>query len=115
MQMHRLIIPGVTRIDHRDGNGLNNTRANLRAATSAENNHNRRSNIGTTSIYKGVCRIPADRWRAYIWVRSRQHSLGCFVSETAAARAYDAAAREAFGAYARVNFPGTGEQPALLR
>src|SRR5690348_4214699 len=40
LRMHRLILPGVPLIDHRDGNGLNNTRANLRAADKSRNGFN---------------------------------------------------------------------------
>ena len=56
--MHRLILglkEGDGKItDHIDGNGLNNSRSNLRICTSAENNFNQRPQAGKTSKYKGV-------------------------------------------------------------
>lgn len=103
--MHRLVAgagPGE-QIDHRDGDGLNNRRTNLRRATTSQNGGNmapRPSRHG----YKGV--TPArSRWAARIMVGYRRRHLGTFDSPEEAARAYDEAAREAWGEYARTNFP----------
>jgi hypothetical protein len=107
--MHRVIlgIPVDLQVDHRDMNTLNNQRPNLRAATRAQNNGNRRSHRGSTSRYKGVFWSgQAEKWQARIIVDSRQVHLGLFVDEAAAARAYDAAAREHFREFARLNFEG---------
>jgi len=109
--LHRLLMPGIPEIDHWDGDGLNCQRWNLRPATRSQNNANarKRSHVGAqppTSCWKGVSwRGDRGKWRAYLVVGGRQQSLGQFTSEIDAARAYDAAAREAFGAFARLNFP----------
>lgn len=91
-------------VDHRDGSGVNNQQLNLRWVTNKQNQMNRRSFIGT-SQYKGVCWNKASRkWQTQIRVNSRLKYLGRFDSEEDAARAYDAAALEHFGEFARLNF-----------
>src|SRR6185437_13748204 len=45
IRMHILIM-GRKGIDHRDHNGLNNQRSNLRIATGSQNNQNMRSALG---------------------------------------------------------------------
>jgi hypothetical protein len=101
--MHRLLMgvgPGQ-RVDHRDGDGLNNRRSNLRLVTSGLNQANRRV-VLSKSGYKGVTQR-AGRWRAYITVGGKFQSLGAFATPEEAARAYDAAARELFGEFACTN------------
>lgn len=104
--MHRLILqpPAGVVVDHIDHDGLNNQRANLRQCSQAENVRNQRKTRGR-SRYKGVLQTPNGRWRAEITKDYRNRHIGVFDSEEAAARAYDAAARELFGAFAHPNFP----------
>lgn len=101
--------PGVI-IDHIDRNPLNNRRLNLRLATRQENNWNRRPNRNCSSRFKGVGRVnrwtrAKNPWWASIARDGRSHYLGRFLTEEAAARAYDAKARELFGEFAYLNFP----------
>jgi hypothetical protein len=107
--MHDLIM-GCAGIDHRNGYGLDNTDPNLRKATDAENGRNRGPSLGATSAYKGVCWSSRHkRWRAKITIsKDRPRELGLFVVEVDAALAYDAAAAEEFGEFARLNFPVGG-------
>lgn len=115
--LHRFLMPGVMEIDHKDGNGLNCQRWNLRDVTRAQNMANaakRLSNGGVplSSLWKGVSwREDRGKWRAYIFVGGRQRNLGHFAEEIEAAQAYDAAARETFGSFARLNFPRAGDLP----
>ena len=116
-KMHRLIL-GVKKgevVDHIDGNGLNNTRANLRVCTMAENSRHRlrknssnRNRSKPTSIYKGVYRIDTKqpRWVAAIGCDRKTNYLGCFPSELEAAAAYDRAALRLFGKFASLNIGG---------
>jgi len=110
--MHRQILnapPGVE-CDHRNGNGLDNRRCNLRICTSGQNKMNQRPR-GGTSQFKGVrWHRQAKRWQAEIMINSKHRYLGLFADETDAARTYDVAARELFGEFARTNFEAIGEQ-----
>jgi hypothetical protein len=90
-------------IDHVDGNGLNNSIANLREATHAENQHNRGAKANNTSGFKGVCWAKrSGKWVATITVGRRQRHLGFFDDPAEAHAAYCAAAGEMHGEFARV-------------
>lgn len=112
--MHRVILcPPSDRVtDHIDRDGLNNHRCNLRVATRFQNARNARRRSDCKSQFKGVRNESANcnltrPWRAVIGGISsgtRRH-LGYFATEEDAARAYDVAAREAYGEFAFQNFP----------
>lgn len=112
--MHREIAKRMgidTRPDHRDCDGLNNQRSNLRDATEDQNNQNRRKQLGATSQFKGVYWSKTEqKWCARIFVAGKRVQLGLFKDEKSAGRAYDAAARKHFGQFARINFPETPEE-----
>lgn len=99
-------LTGWPLVDHRDGDGLNNQRSNLRAATHAQNAANMRPHNRNKSGYKGVYSPRrGDRWRAGIWAEGRSRLLGYFDTAKDAALAYDAAAFVVWGEYAWLNFP----------
>lgn len=92
--------------DHINGNGLDNRRANLREATSVQNACNRRLGSKNTSGFKGVSwKAASKKWVARIKTHGKATHLGYFSTPQEAARAYDAAARELHGEFARLNFP----------
>lgn len=102
--MHRMInkTPDGLRTDHRDGNGLNNTRSNLRTATAVQNGQNRAPNSKGSSKYKGVhWHRKASRWRAEIRLNGRLHHLGLFLDERKASAAYNERAKQEFGEFYR--------------
>lgn len=105
--MHRLIMgtnPDMD-IDHANSNGLDNRRQNLRWATRGQNCANSRKRHNTSSEFKGVTWDKnAHKWAVMIRVDGRLRWLGRFVSQREGARAYDTAAREAFGEFAKCNF-----------
>lgn len=106
--MHRLIMcppPGMV-VDHVNGDPLDNRRGNLRVCTSQQNNRNAAGRrVKAVSAFKGV-QLLRGRYRARIRVGMADISLGYFSDAEAAARAYDRAAVEHFGDFARLNFPG---------
>lgn len=106
MKMHRVVmgVPSHIDVDHKNGNGLDNQRENLRVATKVQNTRNQKLRSTNTSGYKGVSRS-AGRWAAVLYVDYTQIYIGCFDDKRVAARAYDFAAMIHFGEFARINFP----------
>lgn len=108
INMHRQIL-GITdpKIfgEHKDGDGLNNQRYNLREATNKENQHNQRQKQGGTSKYKGVYwNKKQEKWKAHIRLGDASPAyLGVFENETDAAIAYNKAATKHYGEFARLN------------
>lgn len=105
LRMHRIILgmPEGYDSDHRDGNGLNNQRCNLRICTRSQN-HMNRHRIRGRSIYKGVSwHKGGKKWEAHITLNGKHLHLGLFTSETEAAIAYNEAALKYHGEFARIN------------
>lgn len=105
--MHRAIAADIRgEVDHVDGDGLNNQRANLRPASDSQQRQNARRRSDNTSGFKGVTRRSGVRpWSARIKRDGICRHLGAFTTPEEAARAYDRAALELFGEFARLNFP----------
>jgi hypothetical protein len=119
-QLHRFIIgirdPAIL-VDHRNGDPLDNRRQNLRVASHAQNLQNaKKKRNARTSQYKGVhlqTKQGRKKWQVMIRAPGRARWVGGFETEEEAARAYDIAARDAFGEFACVNFPKEGERCAI--
>lgn len=111
VRLHRILLsaPKGVQVDHRDGDGLNNRRTNLRLCTHGQNQQNRKA-VVSKSGYKGVKRIDKKpqwsvRWIAAIKKDGRSRHLGSYDTAEEAARAYDRAAVQLFGEFASLNFP----------
>ena len=108
VMMHRFITnaPAGYDVDHRDDNGLNNCRENLLVCSHQENLARQRTHSDNRSGYRGVNKQTiSSSWVARICHRGQTFHLGSHPTPEAAARAYDAKARELYGPNARVNFP----------
>lgn len=105
--MHRQILkaPPEFTVDHINHDGLDNRRANIRLATTAENNRNKRMKRNKASGYKGVSyRLNRTKpWRAEISMNGKRIHIGYYETSTDAALAYDKKAKELFGEFALTN------------
>lgn len=107
-RMHRYIM-GVSDeriVDHIDGNGLNNTRLNLRIGSQSQNCVNRKS---TPGLGLRGARKKKNLWQAYIKYRGRQRSLGYFKTEIEAHEAYLVEATKLHGKW--MPLPATQQEP----
>lgn len=89
-------------IDHANGDRSDNRWASLRIASPTENNANSRRPKNNTTGFKGVTCF-RGKYRAQIAERRKRVWLGDFETAEAAALAYAAAARRAFGPFARAS------------
>lgn len=107
--LHRFIMRVLNKkiqIDHKDGNGLNNTRKNLRLCTSGQNAMNKSITLGIskTSKFKGVqLNLRNMRWISVINFNRKLIHLGTFDSQKEAAIKYDKSAVKYFGKFAKTN------------
>jgi hypothetical protein len=108
---HRLAILWMTgewpedQTDHINGDRADNRWGNLREATNAQNQRNtNKLRSDNTSGLKGVCwDKAAGKWKAAININGQTIYLGLFLSTQDAARAYDEAAPQYHGEFARTN------------
>ncbi len=114
---HRLAIfymtgkwPAKAHVDHRNGNKADNSWANLREATFAENSHNAPMRATNTSGYKGVSwAARKKKWVARITNNYRVHVIGYYATKEEAHKAYCDTAAELHGEFAHT---GTNSQAA---
>lgn len=111
--MHRAILnltdPSI-KIDHKNQNGLDNRRCNLRIATIAQNACNIKAHTGSTSKYLGVSIRKyktksgiVTLWQATIRVNKNKIYIGSFNNEQVAAQAYNKFAALHHGEFANLN------------
>jgi hypothetical protein len=109
--LHRVLLeaPNGKRVDHRNGDPLDNRKTNLRLATHQQNMFNRCKSHTfkgkpTASTFKGVSWDRSrGRYKAQIKKDGVNHNLGRFMDERSAAMAYARAAQELFGEFAYTN------------
>ncbi len=108
--MHQFIMQTEQEVDHIDGDGLNNCKANLRIVTHAQNIQNQRVQRRSKSGYRGVTYFPDcgewkrnKPWRARIKVNGQDRTIGYFETPEQAATAWNEEAVKVWGQYARLN------------
>ena len=110
VRMHRAIMNVIgdgAIIDHKDRDGLNNQRSNLRIANTSENGSNRQPSKSGTSKFLGVCLdkgAKKKKWIAQIKKGGVVVKLGRYEFEHEAAIAYDNKAKELHGEFANLKF-----------
>jgi len=100
--MHRVILDAKTgkEVDHKDRDGLNNQRNNIRLCVHKENQRNREAQRNSKSGHKGVSWDKSrNKWTAHIM----RKNIGRYLAVGAAIKAYNAAAKEIFGEFAYLN------------
>jgi len=96
--------PSDMETDHRDGNGLNNQRENLRICTRQQNSQNGLAHKDSSSQFKGVSlKKGRHKWVACIMQNGKLAHLGYFDNEIEAAKTYNTKAKELFGEFAKLN------------
>lgn len=107
LYMHRILMnpPQGIQIDHRDGDGLNNQRANIRLATHSQNHMNKRSWRAPKSGYRGVfLQVQTkSKYTAQICVNGKTIMVCGFNSPKDAAKEYNNLAIKHHGEFAVLN------------
>jgi hypothetical protein len=115
IKMHRLILnlkKGDAAVcDHKNRNGLDNRKENLRLVTIGLNNYNCKKYVSNTSGYRGVSwRKCLNKWSVRIDSKGITVFCGCYRNLEQAASEYDKAAILLYGANAILNFPERHKQ-----
>lgn len=103
--MHRVVlgVSGGFFADHRDRDGLNNRRTNLRTATPTQNAYNRIASRNNTSGAKGVTwNKSLGKWQTSIRASGKSFHLGTFTDFKEATAAYAKACADLHGDFGRV-------------
>lgn len=103
IRMHRQLLdltdPKI-QVDHIDGDSLNNQRSNLRMCDTSQNMCNTKpyNNRRWKGVYKHN-----NKWKALLRSNGKIVYLGLYSTPEEAAKAYDVAALEYHGEFARIN------------
>lgn len=117
--MHRIVwerhngpVPDGLMIDHKNGDGYNVTKDNLRLANPRQNVLNSKTRSHNKSGYKGVHIDPRreNKYQAMIRINGRLEHIGMFNSPEVAASAFNIVAAIVHGPYARFNNVPTSQE-----
>jgi hypothetical protein len=107
IMMHRKIMKDSSGkiIDHKNHDGLDNRKCNLRICNCSQNTKNSKIYKTNTSGFNGVIwNKERKKWRAQIYKDYQTIFIGYFKDKEVAARAVDEKAIELFGEFAILNF-----------
>ena len=104
VRMHREILglkhgDGITG-DHKNGDGLDNRRSNLRKCTKSQNTMNSDRKKGKYG-FRGIDKTPHGKFNARIWIDGKKKHLGAFSTASEAGECYKKAAKKIFGDFYR--------------
>jgi hypothetical protein len=92
-------------VDHKDHDGLNNQKDNLRVCTKDENKRNIRSQKGSTSKYLGVSYDKEKaKWKTQVTIGGVKIFNKRFDTEIEAAEAYDKVCKDNNSEFSNLNF-----------
>lgn len=97
--------PDGAQVDHRNNDGLDNRRSNLRVASHAQNHQNMKATRTNKHSFKGVYYREGRGFCAQCVCQSKKHTRSGFATAELAARAYDELAEQLHGEFAYLNFP----------
>lgn len=113
--MHSVILNTNKLIDHKDHNGLNNQKHNIRVCSKTQNGQNRTSAKNSSSKYLGVAlkKVKSLKpcgslvvycyWQSMIMINKKHTFIGTFKNEIDAALSYNEAAKKHHGEFANLN------------
>jgi hypothetical protein len=105
VKLHRLVTSfEFPIVDHKNRNGLDNRKINLREGTNQGNSANSK-HFRSKTLYRGIKINPSGKCYPRIKVNGEYIYLGVFSDVVLAAKAYDEAARKYHGEFAYQNFP----------
>ena len=103
--LHNILLdiqPGTGKqVDHKDRNGLNCVRSNMRVTTTLKNGWNKTYPIGSSG-FRGVTKR-GRKWAAQIQIDGVKQQIAVFSSPVEAAIAYNEYAKKHFGEFAVLN------------
>ena len=105
-----LNIANKPEVNHKDGNGFNNRRSNLRTCNQTQNLGNSKIPKTNKTGYKGVYTTENSQkprtcpFMSKIQFQKKHIHIGYYMTAEEAARAYDQKAKELFGEFAKTNF-----------
>jgi hypothetical protein len=105
--LHRRVMncPTGKQVDHKNRNGLDCRKSNLRLATPSENGLNGRARK-SLSGFRGIKRVNGTHWQPRIIINGKSVArFGSYIDPEEAARVYDNLARRYYGEFACLNFP----------
>lgn len=107
VRLHKLLT-NYSYCDHINGNVLDNRKKNLRRVSHSENMQNRKTGVNNKCGYKGVYPVlyrdkNTIKYKAQIGFRKKQIHIGTYNTAAQAALAYNKAAKQLHGEFAKLN------------
>lgn len=115
IHLHRFILdaPANLHVDHKNHDGLDCRKNNMRLATPLQSTWNRRQRSDSRMQFKGVVRMKG-KYTPKVYVGEHQVYFGTYNNQEDAARVYDAVVTRLRGEFAHTNFPDIDPEAAAI-